>query len=248
MSPIRTVFLDVGWTLAYPRRSIWRIFADIARQAGSDLSAGEPEALVRQLWRSGQDAAVERYHSGASYTDSDEEFASLFRQMGALVFAHFRVPGDHAVLTQHFLEEFWTAENWALFSDVHETIDHLRRRGLRVGVLSNAPSNLPDFLERLGIARHLDFTVVSALEGVKKPDRRIFQAALSRAGVAPQEALHVGDMYVEDILGGRGAGVHTLLIERGPCSLFPSYRESEGRSLDPADVVGSLHEVLERVC
>ena len=38
-------------------------------------------------------------------------------------------------------------------------------------------------------------------------------------------------MYLEDILGGRGAGVHTLLMERGTRSLFPSFRESEGRDL-----------------
>lgn len=247
MPPIRTVFLDVGWTLAYPRRSIWRIFADIAGEAGSGLAPKALEDVVRQLWSSGQQAAVERYQSGATYPDSDEEFANLFRQMGAMVFGYFAVPGDHSVLTQRFLEEFWTADNWTAFPEVHDTIAELRRRGLRVGVLSNAPSNLTEFLERLEIAEHLDFTVISAVEGVKKPDRRIFEAALSRAGVAPEEALHVGDMYVEDILGGRGAGVRALLIERGHQSLFPSYRESEGRELDEEHVVSDLRQVLDRI-
>jgi FMN phosphatase YigB (HAD superfamily) len=114
-------------------------------------------------------------------------------------------------------------------------------------VLSNAPSDLPAFLDRLGVAPYLDFSGVSAIEGVKKPDRRIFEIALQRAGVPPGGALHVGDMYFEDILGGRAAGLHTLLMERGERSLFPSFRESEGRDIETHAVLNNLGQVLDRV-
>jgi len=247
MKPIRTVFLDVGWTLAYPQRSIWNIFADIAGSAGTGLEPRDLEDLVRQFWSSGQAVAEERFRSGAAYSDSDEEFAAMFQQMSALVFGHFGVSGDVGELSQRFLQAFWTEDNWVVFPEVHDAIAEMRRRGLRVGVLSNAPSNLLEFLDRLEIAPHLDFAVVSALEGVKKPDRRIFEAALARAGTDPDETVHVGDMYIEDILGGSAAGVRTLLMERGERSLFPSYRESENRQLPGLQVVRDLHEVLDRI-
>jgi putative hydrolase of the HAD superfamily len=247
MKPIRTVFLDVGWTLAYPQRSIWSIFADIAGEAGAGVQAKDLEDLVRRFWSSGQSAAEERFRSGAAYTDSDEEFTAMFQQMSALVFGHFGVPGDLGELSQRFLQSFWTEDNWVVFPEVHDAVAEMRRRGLRVGVLSNAPSNLLEFLERLRLTPHLDFTVVSALEGVKKPDRRIFEAALARAGAAPDETMHVGDMYIEDILGGSAAGIRTLLMERGANSLFPSYRESEGRTLPGIQVVSDLFDVLERI-
>jgi FMN phosphatase YigB (HAD superfamily) len=118
---------------------------------------------------------------------------------------------------------------------------------LHIGVLSNAPSNLPSFLERLGLAPHLDFTVVSAIEGVKKPDRRIFEVTLARASVAPEEMLHVGDMYLEDIVGGRAAGMNTLLMERGKRALFPNYRESQGRDIAASAVASDLRQVLRRL-
>jgi len=247
MKPIRTVFLDVGWTLAYPRRSIWSIFSELAGSAGQGLAPKQFEDLVRQFWSTGQAIAEERFRSGATYSDSDEEFASMFQQMGALVFGYFGVPGDHSELAAKFLEAFWTEDNWVVFPEVHEVIAEMRGRGLRIGVLSNAPSNLLEFLDRLGLAPHLDFVVVSALEGVKKPDRRIFETALARAGAEPDETVHVGDMYIEDILGGSAAGIRTLLIERGDNSLFPSYRESEGRQLPREQVVGDLREVLARL-
>lgn len=247
MQTTRAVFLDVGWTMAYPKASMWEIFADLCSQAGVAATAEQCEQLVRMMWRAAAEQAEQRFRDGAEYSDSDAEFAAMFEQLGRVVFAQLGVGGDHAALAHRFLEHFWSDANWAVFSEVHEVLAALRGRGVRLGVLSNAPSNLPLFLDRLGITPLVDFAVVSAIEGVRKPDRRIFAAALERAGVEPAAALHVGDMYLEDILGGGAAGVRTLLIERGQRALFPSFRESEGRDLSAATVVTDLVQVLERL-
>ena len=247
MATIRAVSFDLGWTLAYPEASMWEIFADLCTQAGVPTPPESCEQLVRMLWSAGAEQAEQRFHAGASYADSDAEFFGMFGQMGQLIFAQMGVAEGYEELTQRFLQTFWNEGNWTVFPDVLDVLAALRARGLRVGVLSNAPSNLPSFLERLGIAPLLDFSVVSATEGVKKPDRRIFEVALARAGVAPHEALHIGDMYLEDVVGGQAAGLNTLLIERGQRALFPNFRESEGRDIDPARVVNDLREVLDRL-
>ena len=247
MATIRAVSFDVGWTLAYPRASMWDIFADLCTQAGVPTAPESCEQLVRSLWSAGVDYAEQRFRAGASYSDSDEEFAGMFVQMGGLIFAQMGVADGHEELVQRFFKRFWNEDNWTLFPEVHDVLRALRARGLRLGVLSNAASNLPSFLDHFGLAPYLDFTVVSAIERVKKPDRRIFEVTLTRAGVAPHETLHVGDMYLEDIVGGRAAGVSTLLMERGRRALFPNFRESEGRTLDPHAVVNSLTPILERV-
>jgi putative hydrolase of the HAD superfamily len=246
MATIRAVSFDVGWTLAYPQASMWDIFAALCTQAGVLTAAESCEQLVRSLWSAGAEHAEQRFHAGASYSDSDEEFAGMFVQMGRMIFAQMGVAEDHEDLMRRFLRAFWTEDNWTLFPEVLDVLRALRARGLRIGVLSNAPSDLPSFLARLGVAPHLDFTVVSAIEGVKKPDRRIYEVTLARAGVAAHETLHVGDMYLEDIVGGRAAGVNTLLMERGERALFPNFRESEGRGLDPNAVVTNLTDILER--
>jgi len=247
MAQIRAVSLDVGWTLAYPQASMWDIFADLCTQASVPTAPESCEQLVRSLWSASAEHAEQRFHAGASYSDSDEEFAGMFMQMGGLIFAQMGVAEGHEELTRRFLQTFWNEDNWTVFPEVLDVLHALRARGVRIGVLSNAPSNLPSFLERLGLAPHLDFTVVSAIEGVKKPDRRIFEVTLARAGVSPQEALHVGDMYLEDIVGGRAAGVNTLLMERGARALFPNYRESAGRNLAASAVVNGLIDVFEHL-
>ncbi len=244
--PVRAVFLDVGWTLAYPQRSIWEIFSDICREFGVDVAPERCESVIGTLRRDLHAHQEASFREGASYSDSDEEFAGGFAQMGEVVLGHFGVDAPAAEFNRRFLSAFWTEGNWRAFPDTLEAIDLLKERGARVGVLSNAPTNLPAFLAQLGIAPRLDFAVVSASEGFRKPDRRIFARAVERAGVAPEDAIHVGDMYLEDVLGGRAAGVRPLLIERGEHSLFPSFPESHGRDVAPGDVVRNLHDVIER--
>lgn len=245
--PIRAITLDVGWTLAHPQRTIWDIFAEICHDAGADVTPEQCEASVGELRRQMREHLEASFHDGATYTDSDEEFAGTFAQMAALVLGRFGVTLPVEEFNHRFLAAFWTEGNWQRFPDVLDALRALRARGIRVGVLSNAPTNLPSFLDRLGIAPHLDFVVVSASEGFRKPDRRIFSVALERAAVAPREALHVGDMYLEDIVGGTAAGVSTLLIERGAQSLFPNFPESHGHPLAPDRVVRDLHDVLRRL-
>ena len=233
--------------MAYPQASMWEIFADLCGEAGVSTTPEACEQLVRMVWRVAAEQAEQRFRDGAEYSDSDAEFAAMFEQLGRIVFAQLGVGGDHAALARRFLERFWSDGNWVAFPEVHEVLRTLRGRGVRLGVVSNAPSDLPQFLDHLGITPLVDFVVVSALEGVRKPDRRIFATALDRAGVAPEAVVHVGDMYLEDVLGGRAVGVRPLLMERGRRALFPNFRESEGRSLEAETVVSDLAQVLERL-
>jgi putative hydrolase of the HAD superfamily len=82
----------------------------------------------------------------------------------------------------------------------------------------------------------MDFVVASAVVGSSKPHRDIFLYALGRAGVQAHETVYVGDSYLADVLGSRGAGLHPVLIDR----------EGKAPAID-APVVGALTDVLEIV-
>ena len=164
--------------------------------------------------------------------------------MGQAIFRTAGVVGDYAPLLARFFERFWRADNWAVFPDVFEGLERLRGRGIRLGVLSNASSELTRFLETFGLLECFDFSVVSAIEGIKKPDRRIFERALERAGVEAHEAVHVGDMFVEDVMGARCAGLRSLFMDRGERGLFPNHPEAAGHPPGSLEVVRDMHDVL----
>jgi putative hydrolase of the HAD superfamily len=104
--------------------------------------------------------------------------------------------------------------SWALFDDAIPTCTSLRRRGLKLGVITNAEKGVEALAENLGLRAFLDFMVTSDMAGAEKPDARIFLAALDRAGVNAEEAIHIGDQYKIDVVGARGAGIHPVLIDR----------------------------------
>src|SRR6185369_11929590 len=86
--------------------------------------------------------------------------------------------------------------------------------GITIGVVSNWDTRLKSICDGLGLTPLVDFIIISAEVGVRKPDPRIFQMALDKAGVRPEEAIHVGDLPEEDAEGARRAGVRPVLIDR----------------------------------
>lgn len=91
---------------------------------------------------------------------------------------------------------------------------------------------------RTGLLDRVDSFLASDAAGYRKPDPRIFALALARAGVAPLEAIYVGDSISNDVVGANRAGMLSVLLWRA-CEPQPTL-EGEQR---PARVIGSLAEV-----
>lgn len=77
-----------------------------------------------------------------------------------------------------------------------------------------AVSNGNAHVGRVGIGQFFVDSVSASELGVAKPDARIFQAAAAKAGVAPEQVLHVGDDAALDVLGALGAGMQTVWVNR----------------------------------
>lgn len=85
-----------------------------------------------------------------------------------------------------------------------------RRDPYRTGILSNAWANAREFLIRQpAIRAAFDTLVISAEEGLRKPQPEIYERALRRLGVAPGEAVFVDDMP-ENVAAARQAGLAAI--------------------------------------
>ena len=102
----------------------------------------------------------------------------------------------------------------AIFDARPIILETLKKRGVVLGVISNWDSRLISTLENIGIARFFDFILPSAVVGSAKPDKKIFEEALRRSGVAPHEACHIGDEMRTDVTGAEGVGIHPILLDR----------------------------------
>jgi putative hydrolase of the HAD superfamily len=92
-----------------------------------------------------------------------------------------------------------------------EIVDYLRslRSDYFVGLISNAWSDMRDYITGQKIEDAFEHMVISAEVGVMKPQARIYQIALEQAGVSPNEAVFVDDFY-KNIEGCQAVGMHGI--------------------------------------
>lgn len=119
---------------------------------------------------------------------------------------------------------------------VGETVAELRRRGVRVAVVSNSDGSVTDSLAAAGLADHFEFVIDSHEVGVSKPDPAIFRAALERLGLEPGDAWYIGDSVFHDVNGALGASLaRAFLVD--PYGLGP---EEVDRVASVRDLTGAL--------
>jgi HAD superfamily hydrolase (TIGR01509 family) len=104
---------------------------------------------------------------------------------------------------------------YRVFDDVVPALDTLASAGFRLAVASNWDASLPAILAEVGLGERFAAVSVSAVAGARKPDAEVFHRALDRLGVAPQDAIHVGDDPVRDCVGAANAGLRAVLLARG---------------------------------
>src|SRR3954452_11735083 len=68
-------------------------------------------------------------------------------------------------------------------------------------------------LHKVSLLGYFDPIVVSGDHGYRKPDRRLFEAALDGMGTAAENALYVGNDMYRDIYGAREAGMRTVMFD-----------------------------------
>jgi putative hydrolase of the HAD superfamily len=201
---LAAVFLDAGGTLLRERSSRAAIYAEAAREAG--LEVGELEMRER-MYR--LHAALPR-SVGPHFRYSRGWFQAFIE--GVFVGELGLSPGRLPALSEALFERFADPRNYTLLPGAAELVEGLAHRGLCVAVVSNWSEALPGLLEGLGLARHLRFSVVSALVGCEKPEPEIFERALALAGVPAAAALHAGNDLERDVRGARAAGILPVLV------------------------------------
>jgi putative hydrolase of the HAD superfamily len=220
MNPIRAVFLDAGGTLIHLDE---RLILEVLAGAGSPRDA----VAYRAADLAARRAVSERMRRGELVDDRTRWRIWAETLLSRLECTELEVDAVRASVRSH-------SEAGRLWSRIEPgtvaALDALRRDGLVVSVVSNSDGRVEGFLATAGLLPHLDFVIDSAVVGVEKPDPRVFAIACARAGVPPDQAIHVGDVYEVDVLGARAAGLTPVLFD--PDDMVPDADCARIRRLD----------------
>lgn len=131
-----------------------------------------------------------------------------------------------------------------LYPHVHMTLLELVKRGIRLGVVSDAP-RMQVWMRLCALSLQHLFDAVVTFDDTqeRKPSPAPFREVLKRLGVAPAESLMVGDWAERDVVGGRGLGMRTVFARYG--DTFGTQESGADYDVDDiwqlVSIVDSLH-------
>jgi FMN hydrolase / 5-amino-6-(5-phospho-D-ribitylamino)uracil phosphatase len=122
----------------------------------------------------------------------------------------FEQAGEDIDKVEQAMIHFFAARNAVIpYDDVLPGLLRLKGR-VKIGSVSNGNADL----QAIGLAHHFTVSVAAHQLGYAKPDPAIFRAACDELGVAPQEAVYVGDDVLLDVRGAQQAGLRAVWLNR----------------------------------
>lgn len=142
-----------------------------------------------------------------------------------------------------------THEHWLPEPEAADVLQALRSRGYRLGLISNAgdEDDVQTLIDRAGLREYFEVILISAAEGIRKPNPRIFWRALERLGVGPERAAMVGDTLGADLLGAQNAGIFAIWVTKHANSPGNRAHLDTIRPDATIETIGELPGLLERL-
>jgi len=199
------VFFDVDFTLIHPGPRFQAVGYEAAcRKHGVAVDASRFDDAV-----AGASTVLEsadQLYDDALYVKYTRRIIEL---MGGTSPAVERV-------ARELYDEWAEHHHFSLYDDVVDTLQTLRDRDIRVGLISNSHRCLASFQSHFELDGLIAVAVSSPDHGYMKPHPHIFKAALELMQVSAGEAAMVGDSLRHDVDGARRIGMRGVLIARGP--------------------------------
>lgn len=206
---IKAVLFDMGETLIrYDYGTPHEVFQRVLTSSG--ISRSLPE--IKDAF---SDAKKEADVIGLLSSFGLMKCEEYWNRWDSLVLKHLGI-AEHVELGKVVQSKWFDFVDCTFYPEVREVLLELRRRGLKVGLISNGyEEEIAFVVEKAGLEK-ATFDIIVGVDTVKKakPNPDVFRHALGKLEVRPDETLFVGDHVEIDYNGARAAGITPLLIER----------------------------------
>ncbi len=199
---LRAVVFDVDYTLAKPG-------PDLGPDGYRRLGERHGLVLDPDRYADARRAALDDLERHPEL-DHDEEIWIRFTER---IIEGMGGTGPETYAAAVEMEGAWShAHHFELYEDAIPTLEILRARGLKLGLLSNSARDLDLFVEHHGLS--VDAVLTSRTHGKTKPHEAIFMRILELLDVRADEAMMVGDTPDDDIDGSLAVGMRAVLVDR----------------------------------
>jgi putative hydrolase of the HAD superfamily len=145
---------------------------------------------------------------------------------------HFRIPLNENITLIKLLEVYYLEvySERKVYPEVMSVLRSFMNMGARMGIISNTTN--PVFMKEkemaaTGLKPFFEFAIYSSDTPYRKPHPSIFELAITRLGINPEEILFVGDNLLLDVVGAQSVGMKSAWLNRDgknlPIGINPDY-------------------------
>lgn len=197
---LKIIFFDIGGTLLYKKSTIDE---RIAKELGLDLKEFE-EAKTWVITHQ-----AEKFKREFKRIDSLEKQIEYFRKFYKRLLQHLKIKPTNRLIKR--LLDYRLKEDLVLVDGVLETLNYLKKK-YKLGIITNAfPSRRHYDLKICSLDKYFDPIIISSEVGVEKPNSKIYQIAMQKAKVRPEEVMLV-DNKVKYLKGAEKVGIQWLVL------------------------------------
>lgn len=130
-------------------------------------------------------------------------------------------------------------EEMHLFPGAIETLDELRRRGVRMALVTNGDAETQrKKIERFALAPHFEHIQIEGEHGFGKPEERAYRHALQALKLTPSDVWMVGDNLEWEVAAPQRLGIYSVWHDRERTGL------PVGTTVRPDRIIIELAELL----
>lgn len=197
-----------------------------------ELGYSLPPDIRERWWNDGIDGTEHDAHSA-----SRDHYVAWQQSRVRAMLTECGVPGsahDEFIVR---VREIGAHNRIDAYEEVTGVLAGLRDRGVVLAICSNWDWDLHEAIESAGLTGAVDLVVSSAWVGARKSHPRIYTHTLRELGIAPEDALFVGDTWACDVDGPRAAGMDAIYLRRSHLGIDQTAPEPTRR---PDDVQHAL--------
>lgn len=236
----KAITFDVGYTIIFPAENVGVSYKKHLLVHGHDLCEKQLESSFFECWL--QHVAESQ---GLIYGTTEEQaiftWSNLLHKMIG-TFPNHEIPHETvSKVAQTIYDEFSTAKAWVIHPNWEKLFKTCKAKGWKVGLISNWDIRLAKLLDELKLSELVDFQIISAEHAIEKPNKKIFEIAARKADCHLSEIVHVGDTFIDDVVGA---------VESGAKAVWCNHRNQEIDSRladykEKAILVDDLSELLQ---
>lgn len=213
---VRALLFDLHGTVAY-------IEHVVQPKAISDILVGRGYEIYPQAWKAALDFVSMIDFPRSGYGNYEALLSQVMCRLGA----------DCDEQTMREIAAEYRKESWAIYDDAADALRRAHRKGIRTAIITTIPRfRFERFISPLSDV--IDIVVDGSTFGCEKSDPKIYRGSLERLGVAPADAVMIGDEELTDVITPRTAGLQAILLDR---------TQRKGEHSEARAVISSLWKV-----